>query len=131
MNNLKTNSEHQKEVQLIKNSQYFEKDILILWVNESTKGNPQWQFDVIPFALRHARRALFIIGSTNILRVCFSSCHFKFQLHCILIHFISIFFHDFISIIQFDPNWKNILQYARENDKEFDLNVANARPFYP
>lgn len=130
---LKTNSDRKLGIMLSWNQRphYYEKDILVLWVNDSIKQNPRWQFDAMHFALTHARRAIFIIGSTNTLRVCllFMSL-ILFQLYCIAFcSFILLYFCS--SIIQEDPGWNSILEYARGKDKEFDLNLTDGRPFFP
>lgn len=78
-------------------TQYYEKDVLVLWVNESAKGHARWQIDAMQFALTHVKHALFIIGSTNMFRVCLcclflhSIKYIPSALYCILFLFIPFF----------------------------------------
>lgn len=48
-----------------------EKDIIIIWVNESMRGENRYrQNNVLP-AITRAKRAVYFIGSTDMFQVCF------------------------------------------------------------
>lgn len=49
---------------------YYEKDVLVLWINDSTKNDIRYQFEALHFALTHTKHAIFIIGSISMFQVC-------------------------------------------------------------
>lgn len=92
------NRDNQKNVMLSSNSggQYYERDVMILWVNQSTENDIRWQIDAMHFALTHAKHAIYIIGSTKILRVrryFFPSLSLS---RCALFRFVTFIFTQFL-----------------------------------